>query len=147
VTDALPGGNWDSSLVLLGGCFWGLDRALARLPSMSTRAGYAGGASAAAPTYYDLDRSGHSEAVPARFDPSAVTLEQVLEAFAAKSASDPSPPGSPRYRRAVLCVDEAQAAAARRLRDASAAAFAVEWRFHDAEPYHQRYYDRVLGPE
>lgn len=134
------------SLILLNGCFWGTQHALRDL-AVETEVGYAGGISAEAPTYYDLDRSGHSEAVRVLFDPEAGAVEDILAIAVGKSSGDPSPRDHPRYRRAVLCMDEARAERVRRFRDAHGHDFAVEVGdlFHRAEPYHQRYYERVLG--
>lgn len=134
------------SVILLNGCFWGTEYALRDLP-VQTEAGYAGGASSEAPTYYSLDRSGHSEAVRVAFDPAAISIEDILSITARKSAGDPSPPSNPRYRRGVLCEDEAQADRVRRFLDGHGYRFDVEVGalFHAAEPYHQRYYERKLA--
>lgn len=139
-----------ASLVLLGGCFWGTERVLSRMPGVErVCAGYAGGPAGVSPTYYDLDRSGHSEGVRVDYDPDAATLAELLEALVEKSAGDPSPPSHPRYRRAVLCADATMAEAARRILAAlpGGGAFAVEvgWAWTEAEPYHQGYYRRTLG--
>jgi peptide methionine sulfoxide reductase MsrA len=136
------------SVVLLGGCFWGTELAASRLPGvLSTRAGYAGGDSAAPPSYYSLDHSGHAEAVRVEYDPAALSFGALLAAFSEKSGSDPSPPACPRYRRAVLCADEAQAAEARAFAAETGARFdvAVGFVFHDAEERHQGYYAKTLG--
>ena len=136
------------TVVLLNGCFWGTERMLSGFPGVETTAGYSGGTSVEPPTYYDLDRSGHSEAVRVRYDPDLVSLAEILGAAEEKSATDPSPRTNPRYRRAVLCTTPAQAAAAIGHRESTGASFAVAtgFVFHPAEPYHLKYYDRVLGP-
>ena len=121
---------------------------LSKLPGVVTTAGYSGGTSVVSPTYYDLDRSGHSEAVRVEYDPDLVTLAEILGAAEEKSAMDPSPRSNQRYRRAALCKNERQAMAAIGFREAAGASYAVEigFVFHPAEAYHRGYYDRVLGP-
>lgn len=136
----------NETVILLNGCFWGAEYVLRDL-AVETEAGYAGGTSNEAPTYYSLDHSGHSEAVRVTFDPAVLSVEDILTIAAEKSAADPSPRDNPRYRRGVLCENESQADRVRRFRDSRGHDFDVEVAtlFHGAEPYHQRYYERTLG--
>lgn len=66
--------------ILAGGCFWGMEEILRKVPGvLKTEVGYTGG-HVPSPSYEDLKggRSGHAEAVKIVFDPSKVTYEQLL---------------------------------------------------------------------
>ena len=136
-----------TTLILLGGCFWGMEYALRDHVGVATEAGYAGGPDGSrSPTYYNLDASGHSEAVRAHLSDDA-DLKAILAAFLAKSDGDPSPPSHPRYRRGILCPDAGSAETVRNLLHSLGSRMNVETvcEFHRADPYHQGYYIRVLG--
>ena len=61
---------------LAGGCFWGMQHILRKIPGVvHTEVGYAGGAVANA-TYENHE--GHAEAVQVVFDPETITFEQLL---------------------------------------------------------------------
>ena len=65
--------------VLAGGCFWGMQDLIRRMPGVvSTRVGYTGGHVANA-TYRNHD--GHAEAIEIIFDPSRMSYRQLLEFF------------------------------------------------------------------
>ena len=65
--------------VLAGGCFWGMQDLIRRMPGVvSTRVGYTGGHVANA-TYRNHD--GHAEAIEIVFDPSRLSYRQLLEFF------------------------------------------------------------------
>jgi peptide methionine sulfoxide reductase msrA/msrB len=69
--------------ILAGGCFWGVEDLIRRLPGvLDTEVGYTGG-SVKNPGYYDLKggASGHAEAVQITFDPSRVSYREILEYF------------------------------------------------------------------
>lgn len=69
--------------VLAGGCFWGVEELLRKIPGViSTDVGYSGGESDDA-TYNTVKtgKSGHAEAVQIEFDPSKVSYQQILEHF------------------------------------------------------------------
>ncbi len=64
---------------LAGGCFWGMEDLLRKLPGViSTRVGYTGGTVKNA-TY--RNHEGHAEAVEIVFDPAKTSYEQILEFF------------------------------------------------------------------
>lgn len=64
---------------LAGGCFWGMQDLIRRLPGViSTRVGYSGGDVAHA-TYRDHGR--HAEAIEVVFDPSVLSFRQLLVFF------------------------------------------------------------------
>lgn len=69
--------------VLAGGCFWGMQDLIRRLPGvLSTRVGYTGGTLPNA-TYEQVKtgRTGHAEAVEIIFDPSVLSYRALLEWF------------------------------------------------------------------
>jgi peptide-methionine (S)-S-oxide reductase len=65
--------------VLAGGCFWGVEELVRKLPGVvSTRVGYTGGDVANA-TY--RNHGTHAEGIEIMFDPSATTYRDLLEFF------------------------------------------------------------------
>jgi peptide methionine sulfoxide reductase msrA/msrB len=72
-----------SEVVLAGGCFWGVEDIIRKLPGvLETRVGYAGGASSN-PTYEQVKTgtTGYAESVKVVFDPSKVSYEDLLLHF------------------------------------------------------------------
>jgi len=70
-------------IVVALGCFWGAERKFWQTEGIwLTAAGYAGGHTAN-PTYQEVcsGKTGHTEVVRVIFDPSVITLEQVLALF------------------------------------------------------------------
>ena len=64
---------------LAGGCFWGVEDLIRKLPGViDTEVGYTGGTVKNA-TY--RNHEGHAEAVQIKFDPSKISYEQILEFF------------------------------------------------------------------
>jgi peptide-methionine (S)-S-oxide reductase len=65
--------------ILAGGCFWGMQDLIRRLPGVvATRVGYSGGTVADA-TYRNHD--GHAEAIEITYDPSRTSYRELLEFF------------------------------------------------------------------
>jgi len=67
--------------ILAGGCFWGMEDILRKVPGvLETEAGYVGG-TLANPTYEDVHHgtTGHAEAVRIVFDPSKLAYADLLE--------------------------------------------------------------------
>ena len=67
-------------IYLAGGCFWGVEAFMARVPGVAdTTVGYANGRTAK-PTYEEVchDDTGHVEAVEIWYDPGQATLEGLL---------------------------------------------------------------------
>ena len=65
--------------VLAGGCFWGMQDLIRRLPGvLSTRVGYTGGDVAHA-TY--RNHGNHAEGIEIRFDPDRLSYRRLLEYF------------------------------------------------------------------
>lgn len=102
-----------------GGCFWGIEDRLARLPGVvDAVSGYMGGATAD-PTYKQVcgGDTGHAETVKVVFDPNRVTYRQLLEAYFAMH--DPTTPNrqgpdvGSQYRSAIFAATDKQAEEAR----------------------------------
>jgi peptide methionine sulfoxide reductase msrA/msrB len=67
--------------VLAGGCFWGMEDLLRKIPGViGTEVGYAGG-STKSPTYEDVKGgdTGHAESVRVTFDPAKLSYAELLE--------------------------------------------------------------------
>jgi peptide-methionine (S)-S-oxide reductase len=141
--------------VFAGGCFWGMQDLIRRLPGVvATRVGYTGGDVAHA-TY--RNHGTHAEAIEITFDPAVVSYRRLLEFFF--QIHDPTTPmrqGNDRgasYRSAIYYTDEAQRAEAlNTIADVDASGL---WpskvvteveparEFWQAEPEHQDYLERI----
>ena len=96
--------------VLAGGCFWGMQDLIRRLPGViSTRCGYSGGD---VPNATYRNHGTHAEALEVIYDPKALSFKRLLEVFF--QIHDPTTlnrQGNDRglsYRSAIYYVDEAQ---------------------------------------
>ncbi len=138
-----------------GGCFWGVEEILRKLPGvLDTEVGYTGG-STPDPVYATVKtgRTGHAEAIRVRFDPARLSYADLLRTFF--RLHDPTTPNrqgndvGTQYRSAIFVTDDAQrqvAAAVKAEVDRSG-----KWprpvvteiqafeRFYPAEDYHQDY--------
>jgi peptide-methionine (S)-S-oxide reductase len=143
--------------VLAGGCFWGMQALIRRLPGvLSTRVGYTGGDT---PNASYRNHGLHAEAIEIVFDPAATSYRRLLEFFF--QIHDPTTPdrqGNDRgtsYRSAIYYVDEAQKRAAEDvIADVDASGLwpgkvvtqvAPAGPFWEAEPEHQDYLERYPG--
>jgi peptide-methionine (S)-S-oxide reductase len=141
--------------ILAGGCFWGMQQLIRRLPGVvSTRVGYTGGEVRHA-TYRNHGR--HAEGIEVIFDPSVLSYRDLLEFFF--QIHDPTTPDrqgndrGPSYRSAIYWTSEAQRATAlETIADVDASGLwpgkvvsEVERAsdFWEAEPEHQDYLERV----
>lgn len=96
--------------ILAGGCFWGMQELIRKLPGVSsTRVGYTGGENDH-PTY--RNHPGHAEAIEIEFDPSQIDYRSLLEFFF--GIHDPSTPNrqgndiGSSYRSAIFYLDDVQ---------------------------------------
>jgi peptide-methionine (S)-S-oxide reductase len=96
--------------VLAGGCFWGMQDLIRKLPGVTaTRVGYTGGEVANA-TYQN--HGNHAEGIEIMFDPAVTSFRALLEFFF--QIHDPSTADrqgndrGPSYRSAIYYVDEDQ---------------------------------------
>ncbi len=150
------------------GCFWGAERIFWQIPGVySTAVGYMGGWTRN-PNYQETctSRTGHTETVQVVYDPTAVTVEELLAAF--WENHDPTTPNrqggdvGTQYRSAIFATTDAQLAAAEASRDRYQARLAEkgygqistqiaradaagDGRFYYAEDYHQGYLHKNPG--
>jgi peptide methionine sulfoxide reductase msrA/msrB len=144
-----------STATLAGGCFWGMEDILRKLPGVvDTRVGYTGGYEKN-PTYETVKKgtSGHAEAIEIRFDPKKVSYEKILELFF--KMHDPTTKNrqgndiGTQYRSAIFYQDETQKKVAEQVK--ATVQKSGKWKkdivteisplleFYAAEDYHQDY--------
>lgn len=150
---AVPVNAEGSRLVYFaGGCFWGVEHMMAQVPGViQAVSGYANG-TLENPTYQQVvtGTTGHRETVEVRYDPSLVTLEELLGLYF--SSIDPTVENrqgndvGTQYQTGIFYVDEADGEVIRAAAEAEKskhAAFFVRIEplsaFWDAEEYHQDY--------
>lgn len=140
--------------ILAGGCFWGMQDLIRRLPGVvSTRVGYSGGD---VPNATYRNHGDHAEAIEIVFDPAQLGYRRILEFFF--QIHDPTTrdrQGNDRgrsYRSAIYVLTPEQEAEARRtIADVEASGLwpgkvvtevAPAGPFWEAEPEHQDYLER-----
>ncbi|MCY4287226.1 MAG: peptide-methionine (S)-S-oxide reductase MsrA [Aestuariivita sp.] len=141
--------------VLAGGCFWGLEELIRKLPGVTkTRVGYTGGDVKNA-TY--RNHGTHAEAIEVWFDPARISYRSLLEYFF--QIHDPTTRNRQgndiglSYRSAIYFVDEDQRQVAEQtINDVGSSG---RWpakvvtevepvgEFWQAEPEHQNYLQRI----
>jgi len=119
-TSRVAPGAATQTIVLAGGCFWGIEAVYEHIKGVTEAvSGYAGGTKADAD--YETVSSGttrHAEAVRVTYDPSKVSLEKLLQVFFSV-AHDPTqlnrqgPDVGPQYRSAIFFADEEQSRVAK----------------------------------
>ena len=141
--------------ILAGGCFWGMQDLIRKMPGVkNTVVGYAGGDVANA-TY--RNHGSHAEGIAIEFDPQTISFRELLEFFF--QIHDPTTPnqqGNDRgmsYRSAIYyCNAEQKATAEQTIEDVNASGLwpgkvVTELEpagdFWDAEPEHQDYLQRL----
>ena len=141
--------------VLAGGCFWGMQELIRKLPGvLRTRVGYTGGE---VPNATYRNHGTHAEGIEIFFDPTRISYRQILEFFF--QIHDPSTPNRQgndiglSYRSAIYYVDAAQKAVAlETIADVDASGLwpgkvvtevAPVGDFWQAEPEHQDYLQRL----
>ncbi len=147
--------NDSERAVLAGGCFWGMQDLIRKLPGvLSTRVGYTGGD---IPNATYPNHGSHAEGIEIVFDPSRISYRTLLEFFF--QIHDPSTADrqgndtGPSYRSGIYYIDDAQKAEAERtIADVDASGI---WPgrvvsevkpagdFWAAEPEHQDYLERI----
>jgi len=143
--------------VLAGGCFWGMQDLIRKLPGVEkTRVGYTGGD---VPNATYRNHGSHAEAIEVLFDPEQITFRRILECFF--QIHDPTTPNrqgndrGPSYRSAIYYIDEEQRQTAiDTIADVDASGL---WpgkvvtevepvaEFWEAEPEHQDYLEKYPG--
>src|SRR3982750_2076157 len=146
------------TIVLAGGCFWGVQAVFQHVKGVvSATSGYAGG-TVDSPSYEQVSTgtTGHAESVRIVFDTSQVSLGQLLKVFFSV-ARDPAelnrqgPDVGTQYRSAIFYTTPAQQRivnayiaqlkAAKVFKDPIVTQVAPLRPFHEAEGYHQNYYN------
>jgi len=141
--------------ILAGGCFWGMEEIIRKIPGvLKTTVGYSGGTTAD-PTYEQVctGSTGHAEAIQVVFDPSRLSYEALLDYFF--RMHDPTTLNrqhndvGTQYRSAIFYNSEAQkktAVAVQARWDKSGefnrpitTEITAATRFYSAEEYHQKY--------
>ncbi|KUN28456.1 methionine sulfoxide reductase A [Streptomyces corchorusii] len=97
--------------LLAGGCFWGMQELIRKLPGVTrTRVGYSGDNDLARPTY--RNHGNHAESIEITFDPAATDYRTILEYFF--QIHDPTTKNrqgndiGASYRSAIFYLDEEQ---------------------------------------
>src|SRR5450631_4472179 len=115
IGNTLAAATGRETIVVAGGCFWGIQAVFERLKGVQrATSGYSGGAANTA-TYEKVcsGRTGHAEAVEVIFDPSQISLGQILKVFFSV-AHDPTqldrqgPDQGSQYRSAIFYTSEDQ---------------------------------------
>ncbi len=156
---ALPANK--SVATFAGGCFWGVEELVRKLPGvLETTVGYTGGGMAS-PNYEHVKKgnTGHAEAVQVVFDPQKISYEDLLKYFF--RLHDPTTPNrqgndtGSQYRSAIFYHDENQKRVATQVKEELQKS--GKWKgkivteivpvkeFYKAEDYHQKYLQKNPG--
>jgi len=141
--------------ILAGGCFWGMEEIIRKIPGVTrTTVGYCGG-NTAKPTYEDVctGASGHAESIQVEFDSAKLSYEELLNYFF--RMHDPTTLDrqhndvGTQYRSAIFYTSEAQKQTAEAVKtkwDKSGkfdrpivTEITAAGKFWPAEEYHQKY--------
>jgi peptide methionine sulfoxide reductase msrA/msrB len=148
--------------VLAGGCFWGMEDILRKVPGvLETEVGYTGGATAH-PNYEQVKtgRTGHAEAIRVVFDPNKLSYADLLEHWFFRM-HDPTTPNrqgndvGTQYRSAIFVTSPEQRKIAEEVKQRVNASgewkrpivteVVTEGEFTPAEDYHQDYLEKHPG--
>jgi len=159
VTSRLSAAPGLQTIVLAGGCFWGIEAVFEHIKGVTDAvSGYAGGTKEQADyETVSTGTTGHAESVKVTFDPTKVSPEKLLQVFFSV-AHDPTqlnrqgPDVGPQYRSAIFFADEEQARVARAYIDQLTKAKVYSrpivtqvvklQGFYPAEEYHQNFAER-----
>ena len=141
--------------ILAGGCFWGMEEIIRKIPGVvKTTVGYSGGKTAN-PSYEDVctGTTGHAESIEVVFDPARLSYEALLDYFF--RMHDPTTLNrqhndvGTQYRSAIFYTSEAQKKTAEGVtaRWGKSGKFSrpitteitAATKFYSAEDYHQKY--------
>ena len=148
--------------VLAGGCFWGMEDILRRVPGViETTVGYTGG-NTPNPKYEQVKtgRTGHAEAIRILFDPKLVSFKELLDEwfFKMHDPTSKDQQGNDRgsqYRSAIFVTSAKQREVAQQAKEQAQASarwqrpivteIAAAGPFTPAEDYHQKYLEKHPG--
>ena len=150
---AQPKGHTETA-IFAGGCFWGVEYLLSKIPGvLKVESGYTGGTTEN-PTYEEVcsHRTGHAEAVRVVFDPAKVPYEKIARFFFEihnpTQIGGQGPDLGDQYRSEVVYTTPEQQQTAEKLiallREKGydvVTEVTPAGRFWPAEDYHQRYYE------
>lgn len=141
--------------ILAGGCFWGMEEIIRKIPGvLKTTVGYSGGTTAN-PTYEDVctGATGHAESIQVEFDSTKLSYEGLLDYFF--RMHDPTTLNrqhndiGTQYRSAIFYTSDAQKQIAEKVKakwDKSGkfdkpitTEVTAAKKFYSAEDYHQKY--------
>jgi len=151
-----PAAKQSASIVLAGGCFWGVEAVFEHLKGVTNAvSGFAGGKKATA--HYEVvstGLTGHAESVEVTYDPSQISYGKLLEVFFSV-AHDPTqlnrqgPDYGTQYRSAIFYSNDEQKRVAeayiKQLNEARIYSHPIVTQltplegFYRAEEYHQHY--------
>jgi peptide-methionine (S)-S-oxide reductase len=151
-----PAGASTETLVLAGGCFWGVQGVFQHVAGVTSAvSGYAGGEQSTA--HYEMvggGRTGHAESVKITFDPHKISLGKLLQVYFSV-AHDPTelnrqgPDVGIQYRSTIFAMNDDQAEVAKAYIDQLDATGLFARKivttiergrpFYPAEGYHQDY--------
>jgi peptide-methionine (S)-S-oxide reductase len=155
VDEALRSAGQKQTMVLAGGCFWGVEAVFEHIKGVTdVKSGYAGGKGSASYEEVSSGRTGHAESVQITYDPSKITYGKLLKVFFAV-AHDPTevdrqgPDIGTQYRSAIFYSTDEQKRIAQAYIDQLnkakvfpaplATQLSALDSFHAAEGYHQNY--------
>jgi peptide-methionine (S)-S-oxide reductase len=161
-TDENPSDKKSETVVLAGGCFWGVEAVFDDVKGVKDAvAGYAGGSKANA--HYEIvstGTTGHAESVQVTYDPSKISFGQLLKVYFSV-AHDPTelnrqgPDEGTQYRSEIFYTSDEQKRvaeayiqqlnAAKVFRSPIVTKIAPLQAFYRAEDYHQHYV--ALNPQ
>jgi peptide methionine sulfoxide reductase msrA/msrB len=141
--------------ILAGGCFWGMEEIIRKIPGViKTTVGYSGGTTAN-PTYEEVctGTTGHAESIQVEFDSTQLSYEKLLDYFF--RMHDPTTLNrqhndvGTQYRSAIFYASETQKQTAQRVKEQweksgkfsrpITTEITAASKFYPAEEYHQKY--------
>jgi peptide-methionine (S)-S-oxide reductase len=155
VDETLRNTSAKQTVVLAGGCFWGVEAVFEHVKGVTdVRSGFAGGKGAASYEEVSTGNTGYAESVEITYDPSKITYGKLLKVFFAV-AHDPTevnrqgPDTGTQYRSAIFYANDEQKRIAQAyidqlnkakvFRRVLATQLSALDTFHEAEAYHQNY--------
>jgi len=148
-------GQTTETAIFAGGCFWGVEHLMQKVPGvLSVESGYIGG-SKDYPTYEEVRShlTGHAEAVKVEFDSVRTNYETLTRLFFEihdpEQTNGQGPDIGPQYRSEIFYISESQRMITEKLiAELTQKGYRISTKvtpattFWKAEAYHQDYYER-----